>query len=47
MESVIGKRIDGIVGGKYRNKYNDVALLVALLGDVKSRWAQKWQKGLL
>jgi len=35
LESVIDKRIDGIVGGKYRDKYNDVALLAAALGEVK------------
>ena len=35
LESVIDKRIDGIVGGKYRNKYGDVALLVAALGEVR------------
>ena len=35
LESVIDKRIDGIVGGKFRNKYSDVALLAAALGEVK------------
>ncbi len=35
LEAVIDKRIDGIVGGKYRNKYNAVALLAAALGEVK------------
>jgi len=35
LESVIDKRIDGIVGGKYRNKYGDVALLAAALGEVR------------
>jgi len=35
LESVIDKRVSAIIGGKYRNKYGDVALLVAALGEVK------------
>lgn len=35
LEQVIDKRIDGIIGGKYRRKYKDVALLAAALGEVK------------
>ena len=35
IESVINKRANAIVDGKYRNKYNDVALLIAALGEVK------------
>ena len=35
LESVIDKRIDGIIGGKHRGKYNDIALLAAALGEVK------------
>ncbi len=35
LESVIDKRIGAIISGKYRNKYGDVALLAAALGEVK------------
>ena len=41
------QRIDGIVGGKYRNKYNDVALLAAALGEIKESLGAKWRKRLL
>jgi hypothetical protein len=44
LESVIDKRIDGIVGGKYRNKYDDVALLAAALGEVKESLGMKMAK---
>jgi hypothetical protein len=47
LESVINKRIDGIVGGKYRNKYNDVALLVATLGEVKELLGIKMVKRIV
>jgi len=44
LEAVIDKRIEGIVGGKYRNKYNDVALLAAALGEVKESLGMKMAK---
>jgi len=44
VESVIDNRIDGIVGGKYRSKYNDVALLAAVLGEVKESLDTKMAK---
>ena len=47
LESVIDKRIDGIVGGKYRDKYNDVALLAGALGEVKESLGVKMAKVLL
>lgn len=47
VESVIDKRIDGIVGGKYRNKYNDVALLAAALGEVKESLGAKMAKRIV
>ena len=47
LESVIDKRIDGIVGGKYRNKYNDVALLAAVLGEVKESHGLKMAKKIV
>lgn len=47
LESVIDKRIDGIVGGKYRNKYNDVALLTAALGEVKESLGMKMTKDMV
>jgi len=47
VESVIDKRIDGIVGGKYRNKYNDVALLAAVLGEVKESLGAKMAKRIV
>lgn len=47
LESVIDKRIDGIVGGKHRNKYNDVALLAAALGEVKESLGVKRAKHVI
>lgn len=47
LESVIDKRIDGIVGGKYRDKYNDVALLAAALGEVKESLDVKMAKRIV
>ncbi|WP_045576666.1 hypothetical protein [Desulfosporosinus sp. I2] len=47
LESVIDKRIDGIVGGKYRDKYNDVALLAAALGEVKESLGMKMAKSIV
>lgn len=47
LESVIDKRIDGIVGGKYRDKYNDVALLAAALGEVKESLGMKIAKSIV
>ncbi len=47
LESVIDKRIDGIVGGKYRNKYSDVALLAAALGEVKESLGLKMAKSMI
>lgn len=47
LESVIDKRIDGIVGGKYRDKYNDVALLAAALGEVKESLGVKMAKNVI
>lgn len=44
LESVISKRVNGIVGGKYRNKYNNVAILVAALGEVKESLGMKMAK---
>jgi len=35
LEAIIDKRINAIVSGKYRRKYEDVALLAAALGEVK------------
>lgn len=47
LESVIDKRIDGIVSGKYRNKYSDVALLAAALGEVKESLGMIISKGII
>ena len=47
LESVIDKRIDGIVGGKYRDKYYDVALLAAALGEVKESLGVKMAKNVI
>lgn len=47
LESVIDKRIDGIVGGKYRDKYNDVALLAAALGEAKESLGMKMAKSIV
>ena len=47
LESVISKRVEGIVGGKYRNKYNDVALLAAALGEVKESFGVKMAKSII
>lgn len=44
LESMIDKRINGIVGGKYRRKYNSVALLAAALGEVKESLGIKMAK---
>jgi len=44
LESVIDKRIEAIIGGKYRNKYGDVALLAAALGEVKESLGVKMAK---
>lgn len=44
LESVIDKRIEAIIGGKYRNKYGDVALLAAALGEVKESLGAKTAK---
>lgn len=35
LESIVDKRISAIVNGKYRRKYNDIALLAAAIGEVK------------
>lgn len=43
-ESVIDKRIDGIVGGKYRNKYGSVALLAVALGEAEESLGMKTAK---
>ncbi|MGE5631884.1 MAG: hypothetical protein ACM3TR_12415 [Caulobacteraceae bacterium] len=47
LESVIDKRIDGIVGGKYRSKYHDVALLAAALGEVQESLGMKMAKRIV
>ena len=47
LETTIDKRVDGIVGGKYRNKYDDVALLVAALGEVKESLGSKTVKSTI
>jgi len=47
LESIIDKRIDGIVGGKFRDKYNDVALLAAALGEVKESLGMKMAKDMV
>ena len=47
LESVISKRADGIVGGKYRNSYDKAALLVAALGEVKESLGTKSAKSFI
>jgi hypothetical protein len=47
LETVIDKRIDGIVGGKYRRKYSDVALLAAAVGEVKESLGEKKAKNII
>jgi len=47
LDSVIDKRIDGIVGGKYRNKYKDVALLAAAFWEVKESLGVKMAKRIV
>ncbi|OPZ94178.1 MAG: hypothetical protein BWY74_00768 [Firmicutes bacterium ADurb.Bin419] len=47
LEIVIDKRIDGIVGGKFRSKYNDVALLAAAVGEVKESLGEKNAKRII
>lgn len=47
LDSVIEKRIVAIVGGKYRNKYSDVALLAATLGEVKESMGIEMAKNLI
>lgn len=47
LETVIDKRIIAIVGGKYRNKYNDVALLAAALGEVKESMGIEMAKNII
>ncbi|NSW92464.1 MAG: hypothetical protein HPY74_17705 [Firmicutes bacterium] len=47
LESIIDKRIGGIVEGKYRHKYNDVALLAAALGEVKESLDKKMAKDII
>lgn len=47
LESVISKRVDGIVGGKYRKSYYKVALLVAALGEVKESLGTKLAKNFI
>jgi hypothetical protein len=47
MEEFIGKRVDGIVGGKFRNKYEDGALLLAALGEVKESMGEKKAKSIV
>lgn len=36
LEPIINKRVDAIVCGKFRRKYNDVAILATVLGEVKA-----------
>lgn len=47
LEEVIDRRINGIVGGQYRNKYNDVAMLAAALGEVKESLGVENAKDML
>ncbi len=47
LKTVVDKRIDGIVGGKYRSKYNDVALLAAAVGEVKESLGEKRAKNII
>lgn len=47
LESIIDERTNAIVGGKYRNKYNDVALLAAALGEVKESLGVKMAKSIV
>lgn len=47
LESVIDKRISAIIGGKYRNKYGDVALLAAALGEVEESLCMKSSKSIV
>jgi len=47
LESVIDKRIDGIVGGQYRSKYGDVALLAAALGELRESLDMKAGKRII
>jgi len=44
LEALIDKRIEAIIGGKHRNKYGDVALLAAALGEVKESLGAKSAK---
>jgi hypothetical protein len=44
LEGVIDGRIHGIVGGKYRRKYEDTALLAAAIGEVKESLGEKLAK---
>lgn len=47
LETIISKRVDGIVGGKYRNSYGKAALLVAALGEVKESLGTKSAKSFI
>ena len=47
LESVISKRVDGIVGGKYRKSYYKAALLIAALGEVKESLGTKLAKNFI
>lgn len=47
LESVIDKRINAIIGGKYRNKYGDVALLAAALGEVEESLGMKSSQSII
>ena len=43
-ENIIDKRTTAIVGGKFRNHYSSVALLIMVLGEVKESWGNKGAK---
>lgn len=47
LESVIDKRIIAIMDGKFRNRYDDVALLAAALGEVKESLGQHGAKYII
>lgn len=43
-KNIIHARADAIVGGKFRNHYREVAVLLAALGDIKESWGDVGEK---
>lgn len=44
-EAIVHKRADAIVGGQHRRQYGDVAVLLAMVGEIKEQMGETGAKG--